>query len=151
MAILQQITERTFYIAGANNLGIVATGDGGAIAIDTGLDKDTGRLIRKALDEARLTLRAILNTHHHADHIGGNDYLVRNLPGVEVYAPRLEAALIENPILEPIYRLESLRHSSVRNPCLGHFGAPWLPGHPRARTDGSRRARDDLAGGKWVT
>jgi glyoxylase-like metal-dependent hydrolase (beta-lactamase superfamily II) len=103
MAILQQITERTFYIPGSNNLGIVATGDGGAIAIDTGLDKDTGRLIRKALDEARLTLRAILNTHHHADHIGGNDYLVRNLPGVAVYAPRLEAALIENPLLEPLY------------------------------------------------
>jgi glyoxylase-like metal-dependent hydrolase (beta-lactamase superfamily II) len=103
MTILQQITERTFYIPGANNLGIVATGDGGAIAIDTGLDKDTGRLIRKALDEARLTLRAIVNTHHHADHIGGNDYLVRNLPSVEVYAPRLEAALIEHPILEPIY------------------------------------------------
>jgi glyoxylase-like metal-dependent hydrolase (beta-lactamase superfamily II) len=103
MALLQPIAGRTSYIPGANNLGIVATGDGDAIAIDTGLDKDTGRLIRKALDEARLTLRAIISTHHHADHIGGNDYLLRNLPGVEVYAPRLEAALIEHPILEPIY------------------------------------------------
>lgn len=103
MALLQPIGERTFYIPGANNLGIVATGDGGAIAIDTGLDKDAGRLIRKALDEARLTLRAIINTHHHADHIGGNEYLVRNLPGVQVYAPALESALIEHPLLEPVY------------------------------------------------
>lgn len=103
MSLLQPIAGRTYYIPGANNLGIVATGDGGAIAIDTGLDKDTGRLIRKALDEARLALRAIINTHHHADHIGGNDYLTHNLPGVEVYAPPIEAALIEHPILEPIY------------------------------------------------
>lgn len=103
MAILQPIAGRAGYIPGSNNLGVVTTGDGGAIAIDTGLDRDTGRLLRKALDEAGLRLLAIVSTHHHADHIGGNDYLVRNLPGVEVYAPPLEAALIENPMLEPVY------------------------------------------------
>jgi glyoxylase-like metal-dependent hydrolase (beta-lactamase superfamily II) len=103
MPLLQPIAGRACYIPGSNNLGVVLTGDGGAIAIDTGLDKDAGRLIRKALDEARLTLRAIVNTHHHADHIGGNDYLIRNVAGLTVYAPRLEAALIEHPLLEPIY------------------------------------------------
>ncbi|MGQ9547944.1 MAG: MBL fold metallo-hydrolase [Roseiflexus sp.] len=103
MPLLQSITAYTAYIPGANNLGIILTDDGGAIAIDTGLDRDTGRLVRRALDEAKRRLRAIINTHHHADHIGGNDYLVRNLPDVAVYAPRLEAPLIENPLLEPIY------------------------------------------------
>ncbi len=101
--LLQSITERTWYLPGANNLGVVTTGAGGAIAIDTGLDKDTGRLLRKALDAAGLTLQAIISTHHHADHIGGNSYLLRNIPDIQVYAPPLEAALIEHPILEPIY------------------------------------------------
>lgn len=101
--LLQSITERTWYLPGANNVGVVKTGAGGAIAIDTGLDKDTGRLLRKALDAAGLTLQAIISTHHHADHIGGNSYLLRNIPDVQVYAPPLEAALIEHPILEPIY------------------------------------------------
>jgi glyoxylase-like metal-dependent hydrolase (beta-lactamase superfamily II) len=97
----------------------VLTGDGGAIAIDTGLDKDTGRLIRKALDQAHLTLRAIVNTHHHADHIGGNDYLVRNIAGITIYAPRLEAALIEHPVLEPIYlNMGATPLSALRNKWL---------------------------------
>jgi glyoxylase-like metal-dependent hydrolase (beta-lactamase superfamily II) len=100
---LLSLAGRAFYLPGSNNLGVVATGDGGAIAVDTGLDKDTGRALRKALDEAGLTLRAIISTHHHADHIGGNEYLVRNHPGVEVFAPRPEAPLVENPALEPIY------------------------------------------------
>lgn len=116
MPLLQPITERALYIPGANNLGIIATGDGGAIVIDTGIDKDTGRLIRKALDEAGLRLRAIINTHHHADHIGGNDYLVRNVPGVEICAPPLEAALIEHPELEPLYlNMGAAPHKALQN------------------------------------
>jgi glyoxylase-like metal-dependent hydrolase (beta-lactamase superfamily II) len=125
MALLQHIAGRAHYIPGANNLGIVAAHDGGAIAIDTGLDKDTGRLIRKALDEAGLVLRAIVSTHHHADHIGGNDYLLRNLPGVQVYAPRLEAALIEHPILEPIYlTMGAAPIPALRNKWIMAKGAP---------------------------
>ncbi|MCS6939145.1 MAG: MBL fold metallo-hydrolase [Roseiflexus sp.] len=103
MPLLHQITPYTAYVPGANNLGVILTGDGGAIAVDTGLDKDTGRMVRRALEEAGLRLCAIISTHHHADHIGGNDYLVRNLPGVAVYASRLEAPFIENPLLEPVY------------------------------------------------
>ena len=37
----------------------------------------------------KLKLTAILNTHHHADHIGGNEELLRHYP-VPVYAPHDE-------------------------------------------------------------
>ena len=50
MPLLQPIAGRAYYLPGSNNLGVVATGRGGAIAIDTGLDKDTGRLLRWATE-----------------------------------------------------------------------------------------------------
>lgn len=103
MPLMRPITQHTAYIPGANNLGFIITADRGAIVIDTGMDKDTGRSIRKALDEAGLSLCAIINTHHHADHIGGNAFLQHVFPHVPTLAPKLEAALIMNPILEPVY------------------------------------------------
>jgi glyoxylase-like metal-dependent hydrolase (beta-lactamase superfamily II) len=98
---LVTVTDNVEYIPGAVNIGVLRNGERCAL-IDTGLDKDSGRKIRKVLEAEGLKLEAIINTHSHADHFGGNDYLVRNLKA-EVYAPSIESGIIQNPILEPIY------------------------------------------------
>ncbi len=116
---LQQITDHTYYLPGASNMGVLAPGDGSALAIDSGLNKDSARNLRRAVEAAGLSLRAIISTHHHADHVGGNAYVLRSLPDVRVYAPPLEAALIEHPILEPTYL-----HMGA-NPIAG-FRTRWL-------------------------
>lgn len=41
--------------------------------------------VERALDELGLPLGAILSTHHHADHVGGNETLVRRFPGIPVF------------------------------------------------------------------
>ena len=98
---LENLTQSVSYIPGAVNIGVIHNGKD-ALIIDSGLDKDSGRQIKKALESADLKLKAIINTHSHADHFGGNDYLVRNL-GPLVYAPTLESSIIQTPLLEPIY------------------------------------------------
>jgi glyoxylase-like metal-dependent hydrolase (beta-lactamase superfamily II) len=100
---LQHIQGRAWYLAGANNLGVVVLEDGGTIVIDTGIDKDAGRLLHRALEAQNLHIQAIINTHHHADHVGGNAYLLRRYPKAQVYAPPFESALIVHPLLEPMY------------------------------------------------
>ncbi len=108
---LVEISKIIAYIPGAVNIGVLRNGERCAV-IDTGLDKDSGRNIKKELEAAGLKLEAIINTHSHADHFGGNDYLVRNL-GAKVYAPSIESGIIQNPILEPIYLFNGA--SPIRN------------------------------------
>ena len=96
-----QVTEKVGYMPGAVNIGVLRNRNN-ALLIDTGLDKDTGKKILRLLEEHGLTLKAIINTHSHADHFGGNNYLTRNTKA-EVYAPRIESGIILNPLLEPIY------------------------------------------------
>jgi glyoxylase-like metal-dependent hydrolase (beta-lactamase superfamily II) len=82
-------------------MGLVVR-DGKALLIDTGLDDDAGRRALRAVEETDATLEAVFVTHAHADHFGGARFLQKRL-GVPLYAPRLEAAMMENPIIEPLY------------------------------------------------
>ena len=98
---LEYITEDVAYIPGAVNIGVIFN-EGTATLVDTGLDRDSGRNIRRLLEAEGIQVKSIINTHSHADHFGGNNYIVRNTDA-KVYAPWVEAGIIENPILEPIY------------------------------------------------
>lgn len=102
-ALTVALSDRVHAVPGGVNCAIVDLGDGGALLVDSGLDKEYGRKIRKALESLGLTLRVILVTHSHADHFGGNAYLLRQFPDAQVWAPEVEAELIRTPYLEPVY------------------------------------------------
>ena len=69
--------------------------------IDSGNDETTGARLLDFIKEffPKSKLRAILNTHSHADHCGGNSYLVRET-GCEVWSSKGEAYLMEFPEIE---------------------------------------------------
>lgn len=96
------LASNAFYLPGAVNVGVVSNQNGEALLLDSGGDKNYGRNINKALKQANLNAVAILNTHSHADHYGGNDYLTRNLK-IPVWAPEFEEAVLRYPYLEPMY------------------------------------------------
>lgn len=99
---LTALSENVYALPGSVNAAIVVGPGREAVIVDTGQDKDAGRRIKKACEALGVTPVAILNTHAHADHYGGNDFLVRNF-GLPVYAPPFEASILENPYLEPVY------------------------------------------------
>ncbi len=90
-----------YHPRGGSNAGVLVHGRN-ALLVNTGLDKDAGRKIVKFLASEWLSVTAILITHAHADHFGGTA-LVRRRTGAPVHAPRLTAAIVENPTLESTY------------------------------------------------
>ncbi|MEW6062917.1 MAG: MBL fold metallo-hydrolase [Nanoarchaeota archaeon] len=99
---LKKITGRVYYIPNPANIGVVKDGEKSAILIDTGIDDDTAKKVLKLLEGNGLFPKAIINTHSHADHCGGNRY-IKEKTGAKIYAPEVEAAIIQYPSLEPLY------------------------------------------------
>ncbi|MDR1378037.1 MAG: MBL fold metallo-hydrolase [Synergistaceae bacterium] len=100
---LKQLGEHTWYIPGRVNIGYYEE-NGQGYLIDTGLDDDQGRKLLKLLNEERkgVPLRAIVNTHSNADHIGANAFIQKRT-GCQVWATRVEGTLTERPSLEPLF------------------------------------------------
>lgn len=111
---LIHVAGNTYYIQSPAKIGLVRLNQTEVCLIDSGNDKDAGRKVRQILDANGWQLKAIYNTHSHADHIGGNKYL-QEQTGCKVYAPGIEGALTKHPILEPSflyggYPCQDLRH-----------------------------------------
>ena len=110
---MKQLGESTWVLEGPANIGFIERNNE-VILIDSGNDKESGRKINKILGEKNWTLKAVVNTHSNADHIGGNDYLARNLD-CEIYAPEIEDAFIEYPELEAAFLWGGLAVKDLRN------------------------------------
>ena len=99
---LVHITGNSYYIQSPAKIGLVKLNDNDVCLIDSGNDKDAGRKVRQILDANNWHLTAIYNTHSNADHIGGNQYLQKQT-GCKIYAPSIECAFTQYPLLEPSF------------------------------------------------
>jgi len=97
-----KIKEGCYYYKASVNIGYVTDYKGTGIIIDTGLEPQAIKKVIKAIENEGLPITHCLISHAHADHFGGAEYLKRE-KNITIYAPFLEAAIMENPFLEPLY------------------------------------------------
>lgn len=97
---LVQAAGNTFYMDCPSKVGFFRSEGGEVVLIDSGSDRDAGKKVKRILERENWTLKAIYNTHAHADHIGGNQYL-QTQTGCRIFASGVESAAAEYPILEP--------------------------------------------------
>ena len=124
---LLALTPGNFLFPGAVNTLVLSSETGRALIVDTGLDESHARKLLRAMQQSGLTPAAILNTHSHADHHGGNAFILGRFPGLSVYAPPTEAAIIRYPLLEPLYLYGALPPRELRSKFLL---APASPAQP---------------------
>lgn len=100
MLELIKLGDKTYCIKSPVNVGVYKLDEENVCIIDTGNSKDFGKIIDKILTENHWNLKYIINTHSHADHIGGNQYL-QNKYNCRIFSSKIESYFIKEPLLEP--------------------------------------------------
>lgn len=93
----EKLSAHIGYFPDSTNIGVIESGDSLYI-VDTGSRPRDGESIADALKELypSSSVKAILNTHSHADHCGGNSKL-KEITGCEIFAPFNESRIMEFP------------------------------------------------------
>ncbi len=97
---LTKLGEKTYVIESPTNVGVYILDNNNVCLIDTGNSKDTAKNIDKILIANNWHVKYIINTHSHADHIGGNKYF-QDKYHCQIFANKIESYFINKPILEP--------------------------------------------------
>ncbi len=117
---LVQVGAKSYYLNCPAKIGIYRLNATDVYLVDSGNDKDAGRKVRQILARNGWRLKAILNTHSHADHIGGNQYLQKQT-ACKIFANGIEKDFARHPVLEPSflyggYPCKDLRHKFLLAP-----------------------------------
>lgn len=99
---MEQLSERVYVAPGGTNIGVVIADDGKAVLVDTGLNDTPARKVLRAIqEELRTEVRAIFTTHGHADHFGGNAFVVKRTDA-RVYAPDIDELTLRHPMMQAV-------------------------------------------------
>lgn len=97
-------------------VGIIK-GETGWIFIDSGVEADVPKKIIKALSLMQTevpVISAVINTHAHADHCGGNKW-IKGKYNAKIISSFGEKPYIENPFLEPHYLFSAESPKALKN------------------------------------
>ena len=96
---LISVGEHSYYMDCPSKVGFCTFNENDVFLIDSGNDKDAAKKALKHIEANGWNLKFVINTHSHADHIGGNAFLYEKT-GCELYASGIDVCFSVYPILE---------------------------------------------------
>lgn len=99
---LVKVTDCCYYIESPSKVGIYKRNDTDVYLIDSGSDKNSAKKTLKICSEQGFIIKGIINTHAHADHIGGNAY-IQEKTGCDIFCSTIDRPFIEHPIINPLH------------------------------------------------
>lgn len=99
---MEKIAENIYIIPGPTNIGVITDFQNQIYLIDSGTSNGDAERIKEELDKtfSNYTLKAIINTHSHADHAGGNAFF-KEKTNCKIFIQKKEKPLLENSSLHP--------------------------------------------------
>lgn len=120
---LARVSEGIYVLEGRTNVGVVLIESKECLIIDTGINRDYGRKLLNVVKNMGLNIRAVVNTHSHADHIGGNKIILEK-SGALFYSSIPEKPFIELPLAEAIYLYGAYPPKVLRKHLIEAEGVP---------------------------
>lgn len=111
---LNRVGGSTYYINSPTNIGLYKTDEENVCLIDSGNDKDAGKKALKLIEAGGWRLKTVINTHSHADHIGGNAFL-QSRTGCEILVPGEDSCYTNYPSLEPAFLFGAFPYKEIEN------------------------------------
>jgi hydroxyacylglutathione hydrolase len=99
-----------------------------AAIVDPAYPPEVIPLIQQAIETSGIKLKAIINTHHHRDHAGGNQEIREafGLPNLEIIGGRDCAGVTRTPAHNEAFTFgEGIRVTAVHTPCHTQDSVCW--------------------------
>lgn len=122
----------------SDNYGYLLVGPDGTRAVV--VDCSEAAPVMREVERRGLRLEAILSTHHHFDHVGGNEEAVRAVPGLRVLGSRADRSRVP-ALTDALADAETFQVAGMRGRALyipahtsGHLAYVFEDGGPSAFT-----------------
>ncbi|KAI9738003.1 MAG: Cytoplasmic glyoxalase II [Cirrosporium novae-zelandiae] len=89
-----------------------------AVIIDPANPPEVAPVLKDQIKSGNINLKAIVNTHHHWDHAGGNDTMLKEFSGVKVIGGNNCAKVTETPKHNTNFKIgENITVTALHTPC----------------------------------